>query len=82
MLGKINKMSLITAILFSLTVIITGGCSFPNYTPEKVRYTTKPTTTSKYKKISRNHSKPVVKQTYPLEKKYIIPHKRSSTPPW
>lgn len=68
--------------LLSLTLLFSEGCASSKYTAEKVKYTTKPAYSSKIKKISRTHSKPIVKQTYPLEKKYIIPNKRTTSPPW
>ncbi|MDD5507026.1 MAG: hypothetical protein PHD25_01690 [Bacteroidales bacterium] len=78
-----KKIPVVTVVLFSLILLLSGGCSSTTYTPEKVKYTTKPAYSSKIKKVSRSHSKPVVKQTYPLEKKYIIPNnKRTSSPPW
>lgn len=82
MLRKRKMIPVVVVALFSLMLIFSGGCSSTKYTPEKVKYTTKPAYSSKIKKISRSHSKPVVKNNYPLEKKYIIPNKRTASPPW
>ena len=82
MLKKMKKIPVVVIALLSLILLLSQGCSSAKYAPQKVKYTTKPANYSKAKKISRNRSNPVVKQTYPLEKKYIIPHKRTTSPPW
>jgi hypothetical protein len=82
MLKKMKNIPLVLIVIFSLTLILSTGCSSSKYTPEKVKYTTKPVASSKIKKVSRNHSRPVAKQTLPLEKKYIIRNTRTTSPPW
>lgn len=79
---KIAKFLPALIAVFTLTLFLSAGCASTKYAPEKVKYTTKPAASSKIKKVSRNNSRPVAKQTIPLEKKYIIRNSRTSSPPW
>ncbi len=81
-LWKYNKVSLFLIAILSFTLILSGGCATSKYSPEKVKFTTKPTISSRTKKVSRNNSRPMARQTLPLEKNYIIRGSRTTSPPW
>ncbi|MBP6978035.1 MAG: hypothetical protein PHD61_06015 [Bacteroidales bacterium] len=81
-LVKFIKAGWLLIAILSITLIFSGGCASTKYSPEKVRFTTKPSVSSKNKKICRNSSRPMAKQTYPLEKNYIIRGSRTTSPLW
>jgi hypothetical protein len=79
---KFVRNVLLPVLFASLLIGFAGGCSTEKYAAEKVNYTMIPSKMSKSKKISRNYSQPVAKQTTPLAKKYIIKNTRKTEPVW
>jgi hypothetical protein len=79
-MGRIGKIAVL--ILFASMIFVGSGCSTEKYAAAKVSYTTQPSKMSKFKKISRNTTSPMVKQSEPLAKKYIIKNTRRTAPPW